>query len=284
MMKDYYAVLGLAKGATDEEIKSAYRKLAMKHHPDREGGDEIKFKEIKEAYETLSDAAKRKSYDSKSTGSKYKFEDFDEILRKYKFYDDLAREKKSQHSHNRDYDGESNIKSVTIDIPLKDAFHGAEKNAQLYKFGPTVKLDIPPGVQQDQRVGSFTQGSVVYYVLANLKNDPDFDYDDGRYDIHSKGNVYVDVGVSPFKMICGDYVEFTCLDGGTVQVRIPEGLGAGKMLKIKERGYWTSEKREHRGDCFLRVTPVIKKLGEYPLDDIRLFMEKYAEVLGPKPA
>lgn len=268
-MKDYYAVLGLAKGASENEIKQAYRKLAMKYHPDREGGDEVKFKEIKEAYEVLSDSAKRKSYDSRSSEKSYKWTDFDEILKKYQFNDD---------------DGYSNIKSVTIDIPLKDAFNGAQKNAQLYKFGPTVKLDIPPGVQQDQRVGSFTQNGVTYYVLANLKNDPNYDIDDGRNDIHSKGNIYIDVGVSPFKMICGDYVEFTCIDGGTVQVRIPEGLGAGKILKIKERGYWTSEKREHRGDCFLRVTPVIKKLGEYPLDDIRLFMEKYAEILGPKPA
>lgn len=277
-MKDYYAVLGLAKGASDDEIKQAYRKLAMKHHPDREGGDEVRFKEIKEAYEVLSDSAKRKSYDSRSSEKSYKWTDFDEILKKYQFYEDIAKKKKYD-----DYDdGYSNIKSVTIDIPLKDAFNGAQKNAQLYKFGPTVKLDIPPGVQQDQRVESFTQNGVTYYVLANLKNDPNYDIDDGRYDIHSKGNIYIDVGVSPFKMICGDYVEFTCIDGGTVQVRIPEGLGAGKMLKIKERGYWTSEKREHRGDCFLRVTPVIKKLGEYPLDDIRLFMEKYAEILGPK--
>lgn len=280
-MKDYYAVLGLAKGASEDEIKQAYRKLAMKHHPDREGGNEAKFKEIKEAYEVLSDSAKRKSYDSRSSEKSYKWTDFDEILKKYQFYEDIAKKKKYA---DYDDDGYSNIKSVTIDIPLKDAFSGAQKNAQLYKFGPTVKLDIPPGVQQDQRVGSFTQNGVTYYVLANLKNDTNYDIDDGRHDIHSKGNIYIDVGVSPFKMICGDYVEFTCIDGGTVQVRIPEGLGAGKMLKIKERGYWTSEKREHRGDCFLRVTPVIKKLGEYPLDDIRLFMEKYAEILGPKSA
>lgn len=281
-MKDYYAVLGLAKGASEDEIKQAYRKLAMKHHPDREGGDEAKFKDIKEAYEVLSDSAKRKSYDSRSSEKNHMWTDFDEILKKYQFYEDIAKKKK--YDDYDDYDDYANIKSVTIDIPLKDAFSGAQKNAQLYKFGPTVKLDIPPGVQQDQRVGSFTQNGVTYYVLANLKNDPDYDIDDGRYDIHSKGNIYIDVGVSPFKMICGDYVEFTCIDGGTVQVRIPEGLGAGKMLKIKERGYWTSEKREYRGDCFLRVTPVIKKLGEYPLDDIRLFMEKYAEILGPKSA
>src|SRR5689334_22328284 len=66
--RDYYEVLGVAKNATDEDIKKAYRKLAMKHHPDRnQSGDgkksEEKFKEVKEAYEMLSDPQKRAAYD-----------------------------------------------------------------------------------------------------------------------------------------------------------------------------------------------------------------------------
>ena len=64
--KDYYEVLGLSRTASEDEIKRAYKKLAMKHHPDRNPGDasaEEKFKEIKEAYEILSDAQKRSAYD-----------------------------------------------------------------------------------------------------------------------------------------------------------------------------------------------------------------------------
>ena len=66
--RDFYEVLGLSKTASDEEIKKAYRKMAMKYHPDRNQGEaakeaEVKFKEIKEAYEMLSDAEKRSAYD-----------------------------------------------------------------------------------------------------------------------------------------------------------------------------------------------------------------------------
>ena len=61
--QDYYELLGVSKGASDDEIKKAFRKLAVKYHPDKEGGDEAKFKEINEAYEVLKDKQKRQRYD-----------------------------------------------------------------------------------------------------------------------------------------------------------------------------------------------------------------------------
>ncbi|HOW84346.1 MAG TPA: DnaJ domain-containing protein, partial [Spirochaetota bacterium] len=64
--RDYYEVLGVAKNATEQELKQAYRKLALKYHPDKNKGDpeaEEKFKEINEAYEVLRDPQKRASYD-----------------------------------------------------------------------------------------------------------------------------------------------------------------------------------------------------------------------------
>jgi molecular chaperone DnaJ len=61
--RDYYEILGVSKDASDDELKKAFRKAAVKHHPDKEGGDETKFKEINEAYEVLKDKQKRQRYD-----------------------------------------------------------------------------------------------------------------------------------------------------------------------------------------------------------------------------
>jgi len=63
-MKDYYEILGVAKNASDDEIKKAFRKLAQKYHPDKKGGDEAKFKEVSEAYAVLSDKKRRAQYDT----------------------------------------------------------------------------------------------------------------------------------------------------------------------------------------------------------------------------
>ena len=71
MPKDYYKILGISKDATEEEVKKAYRKLAHQHHPDKPSGNEGKFKEINEAYQVLSDKAKRAAYDRFGTAEPF---------------------------------------------------------------------------------------------------------------------------------------------------------------------------------------------------------------------
>jgi len=68
MQKDYYNILGVEKGASKDEIKKAFYKLAHKYHPDKKGGDENKFKEVNEAYQTLSDDSKRSESNSINPG------------------------------------------------------------------------------------------------------------------------------------------------------------------------------------------------------------------------
>jgi molecular chaperone DnaJ len=67
MAKDYYQILGVSKDASKDDIKKAFRKMAQKYHPDKQGGDEAKFKEVNEAYQILSDDSKRKNYDTYGT-------------------------------------------------------------------------------------------------------------------------------------------------------------------------------------------------------------------------
>ena len=68
MSKDYYETLGVNKSASKDEIKKAFYKLAQKYHPDKKGGNEAKFKQINEAYQVLSDEAKRSKYDQFGSG------------------------------------------------------------------------------------------------------------------------------------------------------------------------------------------------------------------------
>ncbi len=73
MVKDYYSILGVERGATPEEIKKAYRKLAVKYHPDKNNGEDTKFKEISAAYETLSNVDKRQEHDFHGGGGPSRF-------------------------------------------------------------------------------------------------------------------------------------------------------------------------------------------------------------------
>ena len=70
---NYYSVLGIPKTATDQDIKAAYRKLAKEHHPDRTGGDDTRFKQINEAYDTLKDPDKRSLYDNPQPQNNFRY-------------------------------------------------------------------------------------------------------------------------------------------------------------------------------------------------------------------
>jgi molecular chaperone DnaJ len=167
MAKDYYEILGVGKGASDEEIKRAYRRLAQKHHPDKPGGEEKKFKEINEAYQVLSDKQKRGQYDQYGQtfeqaqaqgqggfGGAQGFGGFEDMFRNaaggegasFEFggegfgdiFSDLFGGGRSRGGR-RAKKGED--VAIDIELSLEEAFSGIERQINLYKrtVCPTCK-------------------------------------------------------------------------------------------------------------------------------------------------
>jgi DnaJ-class molecular chaperone len=145
---DYYNILGVAKGATQEEIKKAYRSLAMKHHPDR-GGDTNKFKELEEAYRTLSDEQKRAEYDNPQPqfggGGPGGFHfNFNGAPGFENMFGDIFGFQQRRQPVNR------NLQLQTA-ITLEDAFYGKEiiANVRLPNGREqTINIKVPPGIHE----------------------------------------------------------------------------------------------------------------------------------------
>ncbi len=151
---DYYSILGVKETATQDEIKKAYKKLAMQHHPDR-GGDTKKFQEISQAYDTLSDPNKRSEYDAEKSGmggTQFHFHTgnpFDPFSQMFggrspfdQFFNQRARQK------NRDL-------NIRCTISFKQSFLGTELEAtyMLPSGKPqTITIKVPPGVEHGQTI------------------------------------------------------------------------------------------------------------------------------------
>lgn len=151
MSKDYYKILGVEKNATADEVKKAFKKAAMQHHPDRPGGDEKKFKEVNEAYQVLSDADKRTRYDQFGSdfeqqggfGGGGNWEDFMRSARGqqggFQFEGDLGDIFGEMFgfggSRSRGASRQSRGRDIQVDIELefKEAAFGVEKNIHLRK-------------------------------------------------------------------------------------------------------------------------------------------------------
>ena len=188
--KDYYKILGVEKSATQDEIKKAYRKLAMKHHPDRNAGNksaEDKFKEITEANEVLSDPEKRKKYDTLGANwNQYQHtggQGFDD------FFTHFGGGGRRQSGSGSTYEYSGNINDIfgdmggggfsdffesffggrgsgfggraqqqktavdveaNLNITLEDVFNGSEK--QISIDGRKLKIKINPGIKDGQRL------------------------------------------------------------------------------------------------------------------------------------
>ena len=288
--KDYYKILGVEKTATQDEIKKAYRKLAMKHHPDRNPNNksaEEKFKEITEANEVLSDPEKRKKYDA--LGANWKqyqhtgrgSEDF------FSQYGGAQRGGRTSYEFSGDFSdlfgnlggfsdffesffggggrsgtsGDSTRKQTIavdveaeINITLEEAFIGSERHISVN--GKKLKIKINPGTKDGQRLRlkglgrSRTQGGGRGDLFLNVHI-----LHHPFYEIKDN-DLYYNLDVDLYTAVLGGKENIKTLDGKTISVSIPAGTESGKTLRLKSLGM----KNENlRGDLFVKIHVTIPK-------------------------
>jgi len=189
---NYYDVLGVEKKATDDEIKKAYRKLSLKFHPDREGGDEAKYKEVVNAYTTLSDKEKRRSYDFENSipfqrMNAMHFNNDDLINMLFQGEKDYINVNEFQFPDNSFFfppslrKTKNNQKEVpqpmskTIKVTFNQAYTGCvlpvliERKNNKTSESETIYVEIPQGVDNNEFITVEKKGNIVDDVKGDVK-------------------------------------------------------------------------------------------------------------------
>ena len=288
--KDYYQILGVNKSAGDEEIKRAYRKLAMKYHPDKNPNKkeaEERFKEINEAYAVLSDKEKRKQYDMYGAeGFRQRFTqedifrgfDFDEILsglfggrgrREFRyggrggfdFGDFFSGQGASQDMGRMPQKGEDIL--YELSISLEEAAAGGEKRISYRKNGKIeeVSVKIPRGIETGKKlrlVGKGMEGRRGsppgdLYLQISVREHPVF--------TREGDDLIVEKEISFPEAVLGTTIEVPTLEGKK-RVKVPPGTQSHTKMRLKGLGMPHFQK-EGRGDEFVKVlVRVPKKMTE----------------------
>ena len=270
--KDYYEILGLKKGASPDEIKKAFRKLAVKYHPDKNAGDkkaEDRFKEINEAYAVLSDPEKKSQYDQfGSTGfhQRYSQEDIfrnfnaNDIFREFNLggSDDVFSRIFGMGGGFRQGGGRSMSRKgqdfeMELPVSFLDAFSGGEKRVAFSREGRSEELSvkIPAGIESGARLrlsgkgGSGIGGGPNGDLYLNIVVREDQRYRREGADIHVSQQI-------PFSLAClGGSLDVETLDGAK-RIKVPAGIQSGTRIRLKGLGFPRGSK-EGRGDFYVEV-------------------------------
>ncbi len=293
--KDYYKILGVDKNATQDDIKKAYRKLAMKYHPDRNPGDksaEEKFKEITEANEVLSDPEKRKKYDmlganwknyqhtgrgfddffsqfggarrSKSNGSSsFEFStDFSDLFGNLGGFSDFfesffgGRSGKSDSGFTSSRSKSSAVDvEADLNITLEDAFNGTER--QINVDGKKIKIKINPGIKDGQKLR--LKGLGRSRVSSGNKGDLYLNIHILKHPFYEikDDDLYFNLDIDLYTAVLGGKETIKTLDGKKINITIPEGTESGKILRLKNLGMMNEN--GSRGDLFVKIHVTIPK-------------------------
>ncbi|MEK7545876.1 MAG: molecular chaperone DnaJ [Patescibacteria group bacterium] len=255
MGKDYYRILGIVKGASDEEIKKAFRVLAHKHHPDKEGGDEAKFKEINEAYQVLSNPQKKAQYDQygqtfdqgggpgggfggfggfQNGGANFDMGDISEM------FGDMFGMGGRGRRQARGGDIE-----VNAQIGFSEAAFGAEKTFELYKPVACASCSgtgIPPGAKMHQCKRCEGKGRVRQTQRTMLGS---FETVATCGECHGAGNV----PESRCRECAGEGAR---REKSSVTVKIPAGIDDGETIRVSGGGE-AGVRGTPSGDLYLHI-------------------------------
>ena len=252
-MSDYYSTLGVSKNASDDEIKKAYRKLAMQHHPDR-GGDQNKFKEIQEAYDTLSDQQRRAEYDNPSPFGNQHFggvpPEFESFFNGFGFGGNpFGFNFRQQQPKNKNL-------NVQTTITLEDAYNGKDLIANITLPNgreQTVEIKIPKGIQNGTTLRLAGMGDNSY---SNLP----------RGDLHLTVNILphsffqrqgddliMNIEVDAIKSILGTTQTIKTIGGKTFELRIHPGTQHGRTFTAPGYGMPRMNDSRFFGNLFINV-------------------------------
>ena len=268
-MNNYYEILGVSKGASQDDIKKAYRKLSKKYHPDMEGGDDEMFKKINEAYSVVGDEQKRKEYDN----PRRSFEDlFNGGSFGGEWADDFINNFFNGGHNHRRMRG-SDIK-LDVTISLKEAYMGSEKEVTYYRMTSdyneemrTIKVKIPKGaddgmmfrVSQGGNHGERMAGDLI--IIVNIGFD-------GKYEKEGINIIYYEE-INPVEILLGKETIVDLFDS-KIKLRIPSCVNVNVPMRVRGKGF---DSRYGRGDLFVKfrvVTP--KELTDYEyrlLDELK---------------
>jgi curved DNA-binding protein len=269
---DYYQVLGLKKAATQEEIKKAYRKLAVKYHPDKNPGNseaEDKFKEINEAYAVLSDPQKKMQYDQfGSTGFHERFSQED-IFRGFDV-GDLFKDKGfgtedifsrifggGFHQRGRGGFGGGRRKgedfTLEMEVSFSEAYAGGDKRIAYMRGGKREELSVkvPAGVDTGARLRIHGKGGEGagggppgdLYLTVKVGSDPHFN--------REGDDITVERQIRFTEAALGTSLDILTLEG-TKRIKVPAGIQPGTKIRLRGLGF-PHMGGSGRGDLYVRI-------------------------------
>ena len=302
MAEDYYQVLGVKKDASKEEIRKAYRKLAMKYHPDHTKGDkaaEEKFKKISEAYAVLSDEKKRKEYDTfGAEGFQQRFSqedifkgfDFGDIFREFGFGGDFFSGRGRGSGTRFNFGGGSPFGSqagqqqarmkgsdLVYELPLtlKEVANGTTKTVSLQHQGYSQKVTvkIPKGLISGKKLRLAGKGSPSpvggppgdLFIQAKVLNDPTYRAE--AYDLHMNQELKLS------EVVLGTHISVSTLDDKKLSLKIPPGTRPGTKMRMPGHGL-PHMKSKKKGDLFVKIQV---RLPRQLTDEQKNLIEKLAE-------